>query len=187
MLEYWMDKSEYEQIFEVQDNKSIKVINTDNCPEVYSLEVNANRKIYRTGFLKDNHFTFPEGVKWEDIRPHIQLLHRAENVVALPGTGFIYRTNVPGQITAGTGAGRLDVIKVFHDVLDEVDRSDYSRAETAQIVNLMCKYSFWMLDMTNTEYIHALLEGLHQVFLRLSQEQISAFLDYKWKDAPGKK
>ncbi len=96
MLEYWMDKSEYEQIFEVQDNKSIKVINTDNCPEVYSLEVNANRKIYRTGFLKDNHFTFPEGVKWEDIRPHIQLLHRAENVVALPGTGFIYRTNVPG-------------------------------------------------------------------------------------------
>ena len=113
MLEYWMDKSEYEQIFEVQDNKSIKVINTDNCPEVYSLEVNANRKIYRTGFLKDNHFTFPEGVKWEDIRPHIQLLHRAENVVALPGTGFIYRTNVPGQITAGTGAGRLDVIKYF--------------------------------------------------------------------------
>ena len=186
MLEYWMDKSEYEQIFEVQDNKSIKVINTDNCPEVYSLEVNANRKISRTGFLKDNHFTFPEGVKWEDIRPHIQLLHRAENVVALPGTGFIYRTNVPGQITAGTGAGRLDVIKVFHDVLDEVDRSDYSRAETAQIVNLMCKYSFWMLDMTNTEYIHALLEGLHQVFLRLSQEQISAFLDYKWKDAQEK-
>lgn len=43
---------------------------------------------------------FLEGVKWEDIRPHIQLLHRAENVVALPGTGFIYRTNVPGQITA---------------------------------------------------------------------------------------
>lgn len=113
-------------------------------------------------------------------------MHRAENVVALPGTGFIYRTNVPGQITAGTGAGRLDVIKVFHDVLDEVDRSDYSRAETAQIVNLMCKYSFWMLDMTNTEYIHALLEGLHQVFLRLSQEQISAFLDYKWKDAQEK-
>ena len=71
-------------------------------------------------------------------------------------------------------------------MLDEVDRSDYSRAETAQIVNLMCKYSFWMLDMTNTEYIHALLEGLHQVFLRLSQEQISAFLDYKWKDAQEK-
>lgn len=44
-------------------------------------------------------------------------------------------------------------------MLDEVDRSDYSRAETAQIVNLMCKYSFWMLDMTNTEYIHALAGG----------------------------
>ena len=43
-----------------------------------------------------------------------------------------------------------------------------------------------MLDMTNTEYIHALLEGLHQVFLRPSQEQISAFLDYKWKDAQEK-
>ena len=182
LLEYWMDKQIYDEIFDVKDGKSNKVLNIEKCPELYSLEVNANRRIYRTQFLKENNFSFPEGVKWEDIRPHVQLLHRAKNIVALPDTGFFYRTNVSGQITAGTGVGRLDIIPVFKDVLSIMEKDSFSNAEQAQILNLICKYSFWMIDMTNVDYIQQLLEGLHEIFLSIPSEMIEAFSAYSWED-----
>lgn len=182
LLEYWMDKQIYDEIFDVKDGKSNKDLNIEKCPELYSLEVNANRRIYRTQFLKENDFSFPEGVKWEDIRPHVQLLHRAKNIVALPDTGFFYRTNVAGQITAGTGVGRLDIIPVFKDVLSVMEKDSFSNAEQAQILNLICKYSFWMIDMTNVDYIQQLLDGLHEIFLGIPLGMIEAFSEYSWED-----
>lgn len=182
LLEYWMDRQIYDEIFAVKDGKSNKVLNVEKCPELYALEVNANRRIYRTQFLKENDFSFPEGVKWEDIRPHVQLLHRAKNIVALPDTGFFYRTNVSGQITAGTGVGRLDIIPVFKDVLSVMEKDSFSNAEQAQILNLICKYSFWMIDMTNVDYIQQLLDGLHEIFLSIPSGMIEAFSEYSWED-----
>ena len=182
LLEYWMDKQIYDEIFDVKDGKSNKVLNVEKCPELYALEVNANRRIYRTQFLKENNFSFPEGVKWEDIRPHVQLLHRAKNIVALPNTGFFYRTNVAGQITAGTGVGRLDIIPVFKDVLSVMEKDSFSNAEQAQILNLICKYSLWMIDMTNVDYIQQLLDGLHEIFLSIPSGMIEAFSEYSWED-----
>ena len=182
LLEYWMDRQIYDEIFAVKDGKSNKVLNVEKCPELYALEVNANRRIYRTQFLKENDFSFPEGVKWEDIRPHVQLLHSAKNIVALPDTGFFYRTNVSGQITAGTGVGRLDIIPVFKDVLSVMEKDSFSNAEQAQILNLICKYSFWMIDMTNVDYIQQLLDGLHEIFLGIPLGMIEAFSEYSWED-----
>lgn len=182
MLEHWMDKPLYDVIFEVSHNISNKVLNVENCPELYCLEVNANRRIYRTDFLLENNFSFPVGVKWEDIRPHVQLLHNAKNVVALPDTGFYYRTNVSGQITAGTGEGRLDFISVYQDVLHQIEQDVYSDDEQAQILSLMCKFSFWMIDMTNIDYIQTLLHGLHGVFIEIPDKMIQAFSEYEWQD-----
>ncbi len=182
MLEHWMDKPLYDVIFEVSHNISRKVLNVEKCPELYCLEVNANRRIYRTDFLMENNFSFPVGVKWEDIRPHVQLLHNAKNVVALPDTGFYYRTNVSGQITAGTGEGRLDFIAVFQDVLHQIEQDTYSEDELAQILSLMCKFSFWMIEMTNIDYIQTLLHGLHGVFMEIPESMIQAFSKYEWQD-----
>lgn len=73
-----MDKQLYERIFRVQSGDSVKALSAQKCPELYLLEVNANRKVYRTEFLRECDFSFPEGVKWEDIRPHVQLVHAAK-------------------------------------------------------------------------------------------------------------
>lgn len=78
LLEDWMDKQLYERIFRVQSGDSVKALSAQKCPELYLLEVNANRKVYRTEFLRECDFSFPEGVKWEDIRPHVQLVHAAK-------------------------------------------------------------------------------------------------------------
>lgn len=178
LLEYWMDKLLYDEIFEVNQENSFKALDARNCPELYLLEVNANRKIYRTDFLMENGFSFPEGVKWEDIRPHVQLVHLAKNVVALPNTGFIYRTNNAGQITAGKGIGRLDILSVFEDVLSVVSSNFFEEKELVAVMNLICNYTLWMIDMTNMEYIHMLLEGLHKIFASVPAEVVSTYSNY---------
>ena len=175
LLEDWMDKPLYEKIFEVQSGNAFKNLYAQKCPELYLLEVNANRKIYRTEFLRECAFSFPEGVKWEDIRPHVQLVHLAKSIVALPNTGFIYRTNNTGQITAGRGIGRLDILSVFADVLDVVGKNEFGKNEQAAVLNMIFNYALWMIDMTNMEYIHPLLEGLHKIFAEIPEEMISAY------------
>jgi len=165
-----MDKSLYDELFEIKDTNAVKSLTAAVCPRLYLLEVNANRKVYRTGFLKKSGFRFPEGVKWEDIRPHIQLVHLAKSCVALPDTGFIYRRNSAGQITAGTGAGRLDILKVFDEVMESIGSDSYEKRELAAVMEMICNYTFWMIEMTNTEYIDLLLEGLHQFFRNVPDE-----------------
>lgn len=182
LLDYWMDKTLYDEIFTVRDGISLKALEARTCPELYLLEVNANRKIYRTDFLRENAFFFPEGVKWEDIRPHVQLVHLAKSCVALPSTGFIYRMNNAGQITSGTGVGRLDILSVFDDVLTVIDNSFFEKQELSAIMSLICNYTLWMIDMTNTEYIQALLEGLHKVFTGIPDTMVSAYMaEIKWE------
>lgn len=182
LLEYWMDKPLYDGIFMVRDGISFKSLEARTCPELYLLEVNANRKIYRTDFLRENAFFFPEGVKWEDIRPHVQLVHLAKNCVALPSTGFIYRMNNAGQITSGTGVGRLDILSVFDDVLTVIDNNFFEKQELSSIMNLICNYTLWMIDMTNMEYIQVLLEGLHKIFARIPDAMVSAYMaETKWE------
>lgn len=171
--EDWMDKPLYEEVFGIREGG--RTVSAREHPELYLLEVNANRKVYRRAFLKECGFAFPEGVRWEDIRPHVQLCHLAKNIAAVPDTGFVYRTNHGGQITAGTGAGRLDILSVFEDVLETVGDGSYSREELAAVTELICRYSFWMIEMTNTEYIGPLLEGLHGLFEKLPEEMVSAF------------
>lgn len=175
LLEDWMDKQLYERIFRVQSGDSVKALSAQKCPELYLLEVNANRKVYRTEFLRECDFSFPEGVKWEDIRPHVQLVHAAKNIVALLDTGFIYRTNNAGQITSGRGVGRLDILSVFADVLEVMGKNEFGKNEQAAVLNMIVTYALWMIDMTNMEYIQPLLEGLHKLFAKIPEEMISVY------------
>ena len=169
----WMDAERYEKIF---DKKNRLYLNGEKTPEIYGLEVNANRKIYRRSFLEENHFSFPEGVKWEDIRPHVQLVHRASGIVGMGESGFVYRMNRGEQITMQKGSARLDILKVFDDLLREIKSAkDYTDDELAYIMEMIFSYSMWMIEMTDAENIGALLDGLHEIFLRLPEGMEEAF------------
>ena len=52
LVEYWMDKPLYDEIFAAERGGSPLSLDARTCPELYLLEVNANRKVYRTDFLQ---------------------------------------------------------------------------------------------------------------------------------------
>ncbi len=176
-MEDWMDKWLFEQI----SNKYPKTCtSTKLCPELYWLEVNANRKVYRKDFLDRLNFEFPVGIKWEDITPHIQLMHEASSIALFGDDGFVYRTNTLNQITAGTGNGRVDFIKVLADSLLVLQSKSYAEIELVHIIHLLCRYIEWMIDMTNIDYIYALLQGFHEELQKADSSLFEVYYNCNW-------
>lgn len=179
----WKDKERFDRIFECTTNVANKIqTNSINNPELYALEVNACRKIYKTSFLKSRFFSFPKHLKWEDVPGHFYLLHEANSCVAMPEAGFFYRINQGGQITAGGGASRLDIIPIFEQLLEVEKECNFNEVEKTYVMRLMVDFSMWFVDATNTEYIHKLLSGLHEIYKKFTQEEINAYLNQRSLD-----
>jgi glycosyltransferase involved in cell wall biosynthesis len=173
----WKDKERYNQIFKVENGQSFIQVNARQNPELYALEVTACRKIYKTSFLKENKFAFPRGLKWEDVIGHFYLLYHANTCMALPEVGFFYRINQGGQITAGGGASRLDMIPIFKELLEVANKYSFDRTEKSYVIRLIVDFSIWSVEATNKKYIQPLLEGLHEIFQLFNQEEIKYYLD----------
>lgn len=139
---------------------------------IYSLEVNACRKIYRMEYLEKIHFQFPVGVKWEDVFPHFFLLSNASCCVGIDKIGFYYRTNTSGQITASTGIGRMDIVKVFAQTFEYL--FDNAIDERIIMIAMECciKFSKWSIDISETEVRKKLVDRLYQLYIYIPYKYI---------------
>lgn len=161
------DRFDFERIFYpnggYESQESI-VTNANKNPWIYSLEPNTNRRVYLTSFAKKINLQFSEGKKWEDVYPHFYALKHASRCIGMKNTGFYYRVNTVGQITAGTGATRLEIADVFKDTYDMAIENHFGDAEIAFIIKMLWRFTEWSTDVTNTETIDAFLRKMHELF-----------------------
>lgn len=174
----WHSRAVYERLFSETNYDKIQYLNTIICPELLSLEVSANSKIYKTSFLKKQDFKFQTGVRWEDVRPHFQLMHRANYIIALKDAGFYYRCNTSGQITSENGKTRLDSVTVFKDSLNMADELAFTDNEYSYLLRCICNYTKWNLDMVNDAYKVELLTKLHKLYLEVPLYRFKNYLNY---------
>lgn len=175
----WYDKALLESIFfpcgGPEDVPPI-VTNVKADRRLYELEASTNRRVYRTSFLKSIGFSFQEGTKWEDVQPHFHAIHNAQRCIAMKNTGFLYRINTGGQITAGGGVSRLDLIPVFRETLERAYSEAWDAGETAYIIRMMLSFSTWSIGVTNTQYIAPLLSGLHKLYRSIPNKYFKSYL-----------
>lgn len=177
-IQWWNDKELLESLFYPYETDTSLVLNvkSERGKEMYDLEVSACRKILRTSFLRELKFRFPEGVKWEDVKPHFQLVHNAKSCIAIKDTGFLYRINTGNQITSGGGVSRLGIITVFSDTLQMAKDEEWSDKEIVHIIRMLWSFSLWSIELTNTEYIGKLLTGLHKLFKEIPKKYLKLYL-----------
>lgn len=176
----WYDKYIMEGIFYPYggDENSLSIVtNVKNDRRIYELEANANRRVYRTAFLKDINFMYQEGVKWEDVKPHFWAIHNAQRCIAMKNTGFFYRINTGGQITAGGGKTRLDIIPVFQQTINMAMKENWEEKEIAYILRMLWSFSQWSIDVTNAEYIGKLLSELHILFRSINYKYFKVYFN----------
>ena len=173
----WYDKTIFYELF-YQENKTI---NPNIDKRIYWLEVNACRRIYNMKFLERLNFKFPEGVKWEDVYPHFYLLSNAGNCAGIENIGFYYRINTSGQITASSGKGRLDMIKVFAQTFEYLIKSEADKQIIMIALELSVRFSKWSIDVANTETRKLLVDGLYQMYTCIPNDYMKAYS--RWKPA----
>lgn len=167
----WYDKELLDQIFYSEN----RVVSAQEDKRIYYLEPNACRRIYRTEFLKERRFHFPEGVKWEDIYPHFYLPYHAAACLGIHDVGFYYRTNTSGQITAQSGKGRLDIVRVFRDVFRFAKDENCDWEITEIMINMLNRYAKWCLDMSDIQTRPELVKRLSDLYRSLPSESLKRY------------
>lgn len=175
----WFDKKLFQEIFCSGD----PLVSAAQERRLYHLEPNACRRIYRTDFLKKLNFAFPEGVKWEDVYPHFFLLHNAGYCLGIREVGFYYRINTPNQITASTGKGRLDVVKVFAQTLDYLFQEDCEDEVVLSAIYMLVSFSEWSISKSNVTVRGTLVRQLSNLFRLIPKKQTKLYI----KQCPSRK
>lgn len=170
-FERWADAPLFEQLF-ASDGA---VINPKEDARIYGLEVSANRRVYRTQFLRMQGFRFPTGTKWEDVEPHFRLLHAANRCIGEGSVGFCYRINSGGQITASAGTDRLQVVSVFSRALANAYQNEWSRIEVSHILRTLLVFSKWSISMSSLPVRKELVRRLHGLYHVLPKNSLKSF------------
>lgn len=166
----WMDAGLTNKIFYHRH-----ITNPSVSTEMYAMEANVNRSVWRSDFLRGINFQFPEGVKWEDVFPHFYLFHHAKRCVFVPNAGFVYRINSGSQITAMSGSARLDIVPVFSMSLSYAKESAWSDLEIAYIIQMLVSFVRWSMDMSNRQVRAQLAEEVHPLVKRIPKKAIKIY------------
>lgn len=154
----WMDKSIFEEIF----SEDGKIVNPREVPRLFQTEVNVCRKVLRVDYLKTISFAFQEGIKWEDVVPHFELLSKCVSCMGVY-TGFYYRIGSPEQTTATRGTDRLDIIPVLHSLYEYCEEIDDAML-LFPVMRVIVRFSIWCIRMSDAPYRKIIVNELHKLY-----------------------
>lgn len=168
----WYDREKLEQIHAAYPDQPF---NAESCPELFSLQCSCCSRVFRTAFLRENNFCFPQGVLWEDVQPHFFLMDRAKTCRTFLETGFVYQRNRPGQITTSPSSSGSDLAKVYHAVFH--DAADWSLEKKAYIYERLFDTARWRCRVANHKQRSELLTALRALYHSLPQQELNLFLN----------
>lgn len=158
-VEDWFDKGLFEKLF----SKDGEVISPEEEVSLYLSDGNMCRKILRLEFIRRINFTFSEGVKWEDLYPHFYSLSNCKSCMGIRSVGFYYRVGSCCQITSSRGRERLDIIKVFNDLLDYVMKVEKKELEFP-VMRIFIRFSIWCIRLTDGKIRQDLIQELSSFY-----------------------
>lgn len=151
-------------------------LSADVQPFLLSLEASFWRCIWKTSFLREQKLAFFEHTAWEDVPPHFSLFKHAKKITEYSNTPvFYYRTNNSGQITSGSGKTRLDVPKVFSEVIDKMIAEQWPIEQKVEVYKVMHTFIFWSVSVIDDQYRRDMIESLHRMYKKIPWSELIKF------------
>ncbi len=154
----FMDDATYMRVFYDEE-----IFCPDDRPEIFGLQVNANRMVLRREWLGEIGYAFSEGCRWEDVVPFYQAISAAKWCMGTTKAGFVYRVGQAGQATGREDASRLAAVPVFTEAMGCVMRN-YRPELGAAFYHMMCEFLLWSLLNTPEEYRKQMADAVAQLF-----------------------
>ena len=138
--------------------------------------------LYRTDFLKENHLTFDEEVKWSEDNIFSAIMgYHCNSFYYLKGEVLYHYYNNPGTITTSYRKGAWQVYSVIehlHDFFDRVTDYDFSR----QLKLHMIYYASNCIGQETSQPKNQAIQGIESI---LNSKQLkNAFKDFKMPQVP---
>lgn len=116
-----------------------------------ALEPNANYRLMRRAFYREQELSFPEGLLFEDAPVHFRMLTRARRVALQNDVYYHYRVNRPGKITEERSHRRFDVLRVARLALDELDAASVGPDQGGAALRVLFRLAWGCGAMTLPE------------------------------------
>jgi len=123
--------------------KSFLITNVIREPRLLRLEPNANTRLLRRSFISEANISFPNGLHFEDLPPHIIALSKASKVCLLDATGYFYRVNRVGKITDQKSAKRFDILECAGQTFEFTENALLTTEARAISLALTCRMIYW--------------------------------------------
>ena len=95
----------------------------EKCAEkLLTRDVSACCKLIRTNFLREHGFVFPEGLVFEDMPFHWNIIRAADNILYTNDILYYHRQR-PGSTMASRGKHHFDIIAVFDLIKENLEKS----------------------------------------------------------------
>jgi glycosyltransferase involved in cell wall biosynthesis len=158
-------------------------LNPRNCPDLFVLDTNACPRLYKRAFLERIGFAFVDGVIFEDVTAHYQLLFRTSLVVLIDEALYFYRVGHPGQITSRKDHTVLDILIVFGIVIDELWNHSASAELWANFIFFQSWVMLWLCGQIADDHREKLITGAARMALRFPPRGLIRFREKFGHDA----
>lgn len=154
----FMDDATYMRVFYDEE-----LFCPDDRPELFGLQVNANRMVLRREWLGEIGYAFSEGCRWEDVVPFYQAVSAAKWCMGTTKAGFVYCVGQAGQATGREDTSRLAAVPVFAQAMECVMRN-YRPELGAAFYHMMCEFLLWSLLNTPEAYRKQMADAVAELF-----------------------
>jgi glycosyltransferase involved in cell wall biosynthesis len=150
-------------------------LNPRNCPDLFTLDTSACRRVYRRSFLENIRFSFRDGTLFEDVIANYQLLFRTNSVVLIDEALYFYRVGHPGRITARKDHALLDILIVLNIVIDELWKHSAGAELWANFIFFQSWVMLWLCAQITDEHRERLISGAASIALRFPARGLGRF------------
>ena len=159
----WYDKGLVKYIF----NKN-PVAGILTNPELLSTEISLNRCVWKTSFLKENNFHYPENIKWEDIPPHFLITHKIRKCVFCDSESiYYYRINSGNQSTSKISKTCFDIPKVYNSIIEVAKSEQWTDLEIVYVFRFINIYARWAISEIDGDRKKQLINEFHNLYKKI--------------------